>query len=220
VDIEIDPRHLPAGDIWKSYFASRLAWAEPSLSIRRGREWCGQETNREHIDSSEWVEIDDAVGRVNLFSLGLPFHRVASAQWLDTLLVVPGEERRRFQFAVGLDHLYSTHTALALLSACDPGVFASPQPLTTPRGWFVHIGAKNVLCTHIEPLTEPAPGIRLRLLETEGLETRTNVAAFRSLRNAWTSDFRGNRTDVLSVSEGNAEIDIGPHGWVQLEAEW
>jgi alpha-mannosidase len=220
LDIEIDPRHMPAGDIWKSYFASRLAWAEPSLSIRRGREWCGQETNREHIDSSEWVEIDDAVGRVNLFSLGLPFHRVASAQWLDTLLVVPGEERRRFQFAVGLDHHYSTHTALALLSACDPSVVASPQPLTTPRGWFVHIGAKNVLCTHVEPLTEPAPGIRLRLLETEGRETRTNVAAFRSFRNVWTSDFRGNRTDVLSVSDGNAEIDIGPHGWVQLEAEW
>jgi alpha-mannosidase len=220
VDVEIEPRHMPAGDIWKSYFASRLAWAEPSLSIRRGKQWCGQETNRGHIDSSEWIEIDDAVGRVNLFSLGLPFHRIASAQWLDTLLVVPDEERRQFQFAVGLDHHCSTHTALALLSACEPCVFASPQPLTTPRGWFVHIGAKNVLCTHIEPLTEPAPGIRLRLLETEGRETRTNVAAFRPFQNAWSSDFRDNRTDVLSVSEGNTEIDIGPHGWVQLEAEW
>ena len=126
VDVELDPQHLPAGDIWKSYFASRLAWSVESLSIRRGKNWSGLETTRECIDSSEWVEIDDGIGHVTCFALGLPFHRVAGPQWLDTLLLVAGEERRRFQFAIGIDQSYPTHAALSLLSACDPYICASP----------------------------------------------------------------------------------------------
>jgi alpha-mannosidase len=51
VDVELEPQHLPAGDIWKSYFASRIAWAEPSLCVRRGGQWSGRETNRECIES-------------------------------------------------------------------------------------------------------------------------------------------------------------------------
>lgn len=219
VDVELDPQHLPAGDIWKSYFASRLAWSVESLSIRRGKNWSGLETTRECIDSSEWIEIDDGLGHVTCFALGLPFHRVAGPQWLDTLLLVAGEERRRFQFAIGIDGSYPTHAAVALLSACDPYVCASPVALSSPRGWFVHVGAKNILCTHIEPLAS-AGGIRVRLLETEGRDTQTTVAAFRPLKAAWTSDFRGNRTDVLSLSDGRGQIDVGPYGWVQIDVEW
>jgi alpha-mannosidase len=220
VDVELDPQQLPAGDIWKSYFASRLAWSVESLSIRRGKNWSWLETTRECIDSSEWVDIDDGIGHVTCFALGLPFHRVAGPQWLDTLLLVAGEERRRFQFAIGLDQLYQAHAAVAFLSACEPYVCASASQLSSPRGWFVHVGAKNILCTHIEPLAEPASGIRVRLLETEGLDTQTTLAAFRPFTAAWMSDFRGNRTDVLSLADGRAHIDIGPNGWVQIEAEW
>jgi alpha-mannosidase len=221
VDVEVETRHSPAGDIWKSYFASRLAWAEPLLSVRRGQQWTGAETGRERIESAEWIEVDDGIGRVTCFALGLPFHRIAGPQWLDTLLVVSGEERRRFQFAIGLDQYHPTHAALGLLAACQPYVCTSAAPLKSPRGWFLHFGAPNVLCTHIEPLSvEAGGGIRLRLLETEGRETKTSMKAFRPFQSAWLSDFRGNRTDVLSVSDGAAEIDIGPHGWVQIEAEW
>lgn len=220
VEIDLEPQHMPAGDIWKSYFASRMAWSEESLAIRRGKQWAARDTSREQIDSSEWVEIDDGIGRVTCFALGLPFHRVASPQWLDTLLVVAGEQRRRFQLAIGIDQPNPAHAALALLSACDPYLCAVPTPPSVSRGWFVHIGAKNVLGTHIEPLGSPAAGIRLRLLETEGKETRTTATAFRPFRSAWRTDFRGHRTDVLSVSEGNAEFDLPAYGFLQIEAEW
>ena len=220
VDVEFDPEHLPAGDIWKSYFASRLAWSVESLSIRRGKNWSALETTRECIDSSEWIEIDDGLGHVTCFALGLPFHRVAGPQWLDTLLLVSGEARRRFQFAIGIDQSSPTHTALTVLSACDPYICASLAPLSSPKGWFLHVGAKNVLCTHVEPLTDPAGGIRVRLLETEGRDTQTVLAAFRPFTAGWISDFRGNRTDILSLADGRAEIDIGPYGWVQIEVEW
>ena len=221
VDVELDPQHLPAGDIWKSYFASRLAWSVESLSIRRGKNWSGLETTRECIDSSEWIEIDDGLGHVTCFALGLPFHRVAGPQWLDTLLLVAGEERRRFQFAIGIDQIVSNARGRGFAQLPAIRTFVRrPAALSSPRGWFLHVGAKNVLCTHIEPLAEPASGIRVRLLETEGRDTQTTLAAFRPFQAAWISDFRGNRTDVLSLADGRAEIDIGPHGWVQIEAEW
>ena len=220
VDIELDPAHLPAGDIWKCYLASRLAWSEEAIAFRCGKQWSGRETTRECIESSEWIEIDDAIGRINLFSMGLPFHRVAGAQWLDTLLLVAGEEARRFQFALGVDQVFPTHAAVALTTACDPYACASASLPSTPRGWFVHVGAKNVLCTNIEPLAAPTSGMRLRLLETEGRETQTSIAAFRPFRAAWIGDFLGNRGDVLSLSDGRAEIAIGAYGWVQVEAEW
>ena len=220
VDVELDPKHIPAGDVWKSYFASRLAWSAEAISIRRGKNWSGLETQRECLDSSEWIEIDDGLGHINCFALGLPFHRVAGTQWLDTLLFAAGEERRRFQFAIGIDQSYPTHAALALVSACDPYICASRAALPSPTGWFLHVGARNVLCTHVEPLAAPLHGVRVRLLETEGRDTQTSLSSFYAFQSAWISDFRGNRTEVLSLTNGRPQFDISPHAWVQIEAEW
>lgn len=220
VSIDLEPQRLPEGDIWKSYFASRLAWVDDALAIRRGDRWVGRETTRERIESPEWVEIDDAIGRVTCFARGLPFHRRAAPMWLDTLLLVAGEERRRFQFAVGLDDTYPTHAALGLLTAGKPYIAEMPAQPSSPRGWFLHVAAKNTLLTHIEALLPPVKGIRVRLLETEGRETRTSLAAFRPFQAARIADFRGNLIEVLSVVDGRVEIDIGPHRFLQIEAEW
>lgn len=220
VDIELEPERLPDGNVWKSYFASRLAWAEAAVGFRRGHHWSGRETTRECIESCEWIEVDDAIGSVTCLALGLPFHRVAAPARLDSLLLVAGEERRRFQFAISLDRHHPTHAALAGMSASDPYVCASRTSPSSPNGWFLHVGAKNILTTFVEPLQAPGGGIRVRLLETEGQQAQTSVAAYRPFQSAWITDFRGNRTDVLSVTEGRAQIDIGPYGWVQLEAEW
>jgi alpha-mannosidase len=219
VDVELEPQQIPAGDLWKSYLASRLAWSEEAISFRCGRQWSGRETTRECIVSPEWIEIDDGIGRVTLMGMGLAFHRVAGPQWLDSLLVAAGEEARRFQFAIAIDQPYPTHAALAV-SSSGPIVCASPKPMSTARGWFLHFGAKNIMCTNMETIEPPTSVLRLRLLETEGRETRTVVQAFRPFRSAWACDFRGNRLDILSVSEGRAEVDVGAYGWVQIEAEW
>ena len=104
VDVELDVARLPDGDVWDSYFASRLAWSGDALSVRRGVEWISRPTGQSQIESPEWVQVSDGDGTVTCFGLGLPFHRLASPSWLDTLLVVTGEERRRFQFALGIDY--------------------------------------------------------------------------------------------------------------------
>jgi alpha-mannosidase len=220
VDVQLDPARLPDGDAWCSYFASRIAWSDDALALRRGVQWTAREIARERIESPEWVEINDGIGTVTCFALGLPYHRQAGPTWLDTLLVVAGEKRRRFQFALGIDVQYPTQTALGLVTASRPLTFELPSPLKFPSGWFLHIGAKNVLITHVEPLTAPRTGIRLRLLETMGRETRTTLAAFRPFHDAQTTDFRGQPTGVLSITGGRAEFEIGADRWIQIEAEW
>ena len=182
--------------------------------------------------------------------LGLPYHRRSSPNWLDTLLFVAGEERRRFQFALALDETYPLRAALGLLTAGQSPIVALPTEPSSSRGWFVHVGARNIVATHIGSLVEggtvgglseadiglrlkavsasetpPTPsvvrsGVRIRLLETEGRDTHTTLDGYRPFRAARTTDFRGNPTGVLSMIDGRVEFDIGAHRWMQIEAEW
>jgi alpha-mannosidase len=220
VDLELDPIKLPEGDIWRSYFASRLAWTDDAIAVRRGGNWTSYETGRGRIESPEWVEIHDGGGTVTCFAFGLPYHRRASPTWLDTLLVVAREERRQFQFALALDESYPLRTALGLLTAGQTSIISLPTEPTNSRGWFLHVGAKNIVATHIDRLAGPLPGIRVRLLETEGRDTRTSLTAYRSFAAARATDFRGNARGVLSMVDGRVEFDIAAHQWIQIEAEW
>jgi alpha-mannosidase len=236
VDVQLEPQQLPEGDLWRSYYASRLAFTDEAIGVRRGAHWLAFDTAREWIESPEWVEINDGTGTVACLSLGLPYHRRATANWLDTLLLSAGEDARQFQFAIALDHTYLTQLALALLTAGPAPLAALPAQPGSSRGWFLHVAAKNIVVTHIEPIasssheasshdsTASAPparnGLRIRLLETEGRAARTQLSAFRAFSSARTTDLRGNSTGVLSTTDGNVDFDIGAHRWIQIEAEW
>jgi hypothetical protein len=166
------------------------------------------------------VEIEDGPGRITCFGLGLPYHRLAHSTWLDTLLTVGDDTHSRHQFAIGLDCQYPSQQALALLTGDLSTATTLPVPPDPPHGWFFHLGAKNVIVTHLEPMGGEQPGVRLRLLETEGRGVQTNLTAFRSFRAARTTDFLGLTTGLLSVVDGAVRLDIGPHRWIQIEAEW
>jgi alpha-mannosidase len=220
VDVQLDPQQLPGGEAWSSYYASRIAWAHDAVALRRGSQWTARETLHQRIESPEWVEIAEGIGTVTCFAMGLAFHRQVGPTWLDTILLPPGEQRRRFQLALGVDEAHPTQTALGLATSGYPFIIELSARPDTTTGWFLHVGAKNLLVTHVEPLSAPQSGIGMRLLETAGRDTHTTIAAFRPLREARTTDFRGRPTGVLSVAEGRAEFNIGPHRWIQIEAEW
>ncbi|HJQ81642.1 MAG TPA: hypothetical protein VJ828_16890, partial [Lacipirellulaceae bacterium] len=220
VDIELDCMKLPTGERWNSYFASRLAWSDEAVTFRRGVQWTAREIIRQRIESPEWVEMSSGEQNIVCFAAGLPYHRRAAPTWLDTLLVTAGEARRQFQFALALDWAYPTQAALALATAGRPASAMLPGPLPATRGWFLHVSARNLLLTHCEPLGGEQGGIRCRLLETEGRHAEATLSAFRPFRSARTTDFRGNAKSVLSVVDSNVILDIAPHRWIQIEAEW
>jgi alpha-mannosidase len=220
VDVTLDLERPPDGAPRNSYFASRLVWRGDALGVRRGIDWTGRTTSREWIESPEWVEIDDGVGRITCFALGLPLHRLASSTRLDTLLAVAGRARQRFQLAIGLDCPYATQSALALLTSGQPAIVKALVGPSPPRGWFLHATARNVVVTHIAPLIAPRSGLAIRLLETEGRDAQVALAAFRPIRAAQFSDFRGQPSELISVDGGAAHFDIGSHHWVQVQVEF
>jgi alpha-mannosidase len=220
VDVSLEPQRLPDGDLWRSYYASRLACADDAITVRRGGHWMAHETGRERIETPEWVEITDTTGQITCLAFGLPYHRRASPSWLDTLFVVAGEERRQFQFALAVDEAYPCRAALGLATSGQAPLMTLPNDPPASRGWFLHIGARNVVATHLERLAGPPEKLRLRVLETEGRATTTTLTAFGDFTAAQITDFRGNSTAVLSVNDGHVEFDLEPHGWIQIEAEW
>jgi alpha-mannosidase len=220
VDVSLEPHRRPDGDLWRSYYASRLACADDAITVRRGGHWMGYETGRERIESPEWVEITDTTGPITCLAFGLPYHRRASPSWLDTLLVVAGEEGRQFKFALAVDETYPLHAALGLATSSQAPLMTLPTEPPASRGWFLHIGARNVVATHLERMAGTPERLRVRVLETEGRATTTTLTAFRAFTAAQITDFRGNSTAVLSVSNGRIEFDVEPHAWIQIEAEW
>jgi hypothetical protein len=220
VDVELEPERLPEGEVWSSYYASRLAWLDEAATLRYGSQWLAIETSRDRIESPEWVEIAGLSGNIVCFGLGLSFHRRIGPSWLDTLLCVPGESSRRFQFAIGLGCSYPTQTELAILTASASAPATFPFMLAQPRGWFLHLGARNLIMTHLDPLGGERTGIRCRILETEGRGVESTLTAYRPFHSAQTTDFRGEAREVLSVIDGAVHFDIAPHRWIQLEAEW
>jgi hypothetical protein len=219
VCVEFDECAAPEGGVWESYIASRLAWRDEPLGLRRGVDWVGRATNSARIESPDWIEISDEAGQISCFALGLPFHCRSGPNWLDTLLVSSGETCRSFQLAIGLDCRYPTQTALSLLTAGKASSTNLQSASPAPRGWFLHASAGNVVVTHVEALAG-AVGIRARLLETEGRGCGVSLAAFRPFRAAWRADLCGQRLDALPVVDGAVQMDLGPHRWWQLEAEW
>jgi alpha-mannosidase len=220
IDIRLECLQSPVGDRWSSYIASRLAWSDESVSFRRGVQWTARETTSQRIESPEWVEASSGAENVVCLGMGVPFHRRAAPTWLDTLLVTSGEDRRQFQLALALDCAYPTQLALALATAGRPAFAKLPGPLAEPRGWFLHVSAKNVVLTRCEPPSGERAGIRLRILETEGRSAVATITAYRPFRTARMTDFRANAKAVLSIDDGQVSVEIGPHRWVQLEAEW
>jgi alpha-mannosidase len=219
VDIQLDPVRLPEGDGWNCYFASRLAWSDEGAALRRGVGWLARETSGERIVSPEWVEIVGGEDNIVCLVLGLPFHRLASPTWLDTLLITPGSDQRQFQFALALDCAYPMQTALGIHTAANAPLATISAENVNQRGWFLHVGAKNLVMTHLSALGGER-GIRCRLLETEGRSVATSLTAFRNFKSARRTDFLGNIVEVLSVVGGEVQFDISPHQWIQLEAEW
>jgi hypothetical protein len=63
-------------------------------------------------------------------------------------------------------------------------------------------------------------GYRTRLLETEGRSARVGLRSFRSVAQARKTDFLGEVIYDLPVEGDKVTVELSPHQWVQVEAEF
>jgi alpha-mannosidase len=231
VEVELDPTEELRGDPWNSYYAARFAWPEETADLWRGVGLARQKTDAARIEAPEFIEIDNGSGTIALLTGGLPYHRRSQDRMLDSLLVVRGETERRFSFGIGVDLPNAAAAALEFLTPAST-LFDTGAPPTSGSGWFFHIGGKNVVATHWQPLADerssettldaprPVRGFRARLLETTGQAGRVALRAFRNVAAARQVDFLGQTLVVLPVEGDRILLDFAAFEWIEVEAEW
>lgn len=226
IEIELSDVQVAEGDPWNNYFCCRFAW-DDSAAVLTGAHLDGAHlVGNERFESMEFLEVATAQERMTIVTHGLPFHRKSGPRMVDTLLVVSGEPRRRFQFTVVLDHPYPLEAARDMTGPVYVVPTAGP-PRSGASGWLFHLDVRNVqiqrivgLCARpleTEPPGSTMPGFALRLLETEGRSRNIMLRCFRAPVSACKRNLRGEILRELAL-EGDAVL-IEMHAYEIAEVE-
>ena len=232
IEIEFDQLEEPRADPWNSYYAARFAWPDQTAELWRGVSLSRHKTTAVRIEAPEFIDVDNGSGVISLLTGGLPYHRRSQDRMLDSLLVVRGETARCFSLGIGVDLPQAAAAALEFVTPETSWFDAGPPPASS-SGWFFHLGAKNVLATHWQALTDAGPdkppvgestvpvrGFRTRLLETAGQSGRVMLRAFRNVARARQVDFFGQTLLELPVDNDKITLDFAAHEWIEVEAFW
>lgn len=235
IDIELDQVKVPEGEPWTNYFGVRWAWLDTTAVLTRSVLGAAQPIGHERFESPHYLEIADDDSRTTILMHGLPFHRKTGRRMCDSLLIVEGETRRRFQFSVAFENPYPLQAAW---DAMVPAVVI-PTELGPPRGgtsgWFFHVDSPDVQVTRLTDLmdeprgdapawdrsdaTEPAAGqgFAVRLQETEGRHQSLAFRCFQTPLSVRQRDFIG-RTSAQPKIEGDAvRLTLSPFEITDLE---
>jgi alpha-mannosidase len=226
IDIELGDVKTIDGDPWNNYFASRFAWSDITSAVTRSVFHTAQGFGGERFETSDYIEAASEAERLTIIPHGLPFHRKTGPRMVDSLLIVAGETRRRFQFTIAVDAAFPLEAAW---NATTP-VAVIPTETGPPRagasGWFFHLDSRNVQLTRIldlanppqeslatgdgDTLTLPAgPGFAVRLLETEGHAKRIRLRTYRPPIYARKRNFLGQTQCELTLEQDTILIDMG-----------
>ncbi len=216
VEIEIETQDdlLLEDDPWNSYYGSRFAFGDESAILTAGRHFQSIETSARRIEAPLFVQIDTAKNNTYVLTGGVPYHRRATANQLDTILVTSGETNRKFRLGVGVDLPSPTHNAVDWMSSGTPPMLLDGE-VKNDSGWLFHISAKNVLATSWEPLPEQN-GLHVRLVETEGKQTRFRVHTFKPWKQMNRVTIDGTSLGEIPIKDGSADVTLSGFEVVEL----
>lgn len=220
IDLTLDPVTMPKADPWNSYYALRWAWSDELLDLYRDVHETRHRTDAKRLESPRFVEIASEAERTTLLVNGLPYHQRTGYRMLDTLLITRGETARRFRVGVGVD-LPNPAIAARQFAALAPQI-VSPATPASASGWLLHVDARQVLVTTLEPLHAKGRvvGLSCRLLETGGLAGPVRINTVRPLISAQRRLWNGEPLGELTISEGKAEISLAAYDWTEVTVRW
>ncbi len=219
--IKLDPIEELGPNPWTSYYCCRFAWADESASLWRTVNLTRHQATRKKIETSHYLEIENADTSTTILTGGLPFHRKRGFRSLDSLLVVRGETRREFELGIGMDLSHPILEAVSLLAPPPTVVQTNARPKLA-SSWLFHIDAKNLLATYWAPIWEEGRtvGVRVRMIETSGRVARAKFSGFRPFGRARIVDFRGQPLADCEVRDGVVHLEAASGEWLELEARW
>ena len=222
IDIELDIREEPRADPRNSYYACRFAWADPGAELSRNVGFSRQACSTRHFEAPMFVELDMPQTRTAILTGGIAYHRRAGSRMLDSLLVVRGETRRRFQLGIGLDLDQPLQSALGMLAPPAVSALTNGPPAASASSWLFHLDCKNVVVTHWEPQVDASrvTGFRVRLHEIAGRPAELALSSFRSVQSARRVDWQGETLDDAEVNGEKIRLRLAPHEWTEVVADW
>ncbi|MBI1345727.1 hypothetical protein GC163_05500 [bacterium] len=223
IDVSLTAVVVPDGDPWNNYFCLRFAWESSSAAVTRCLVDEASEVSNDRFETTEYIEIADETERLTIIPYGLPFHRKTGPRMLDALLIVHGETRRDFHFAVAMDQTYPLEAAReATLPALIVPTESGP-PRGASTGWLLHIDTRGMELLELHDLgetdsaTTSPVGYVLRVLETEGRGRTARIRLFRSPIAAIKRALSGTTEYPLPL-EGDAVIcEFKPYELAEIE---
>jgi alpha-mannosidase len=219
--IELRPVVKAQGYPWEDFYAARFGWRDESATLLRGTFGAATPTSHTRPETPDFLSVSNG-GRTNtvLFPGGLPFHQRHGSRMLDVLLVCHGETESVFDLGIGLDREQPAQTALGLTSPVAVVPCSQGPPHVGAAGWLFHLDAPNVLLTSLRPLTDGAPGVVARLLESAGHGGPAGLRCVRNPVRAFVQDVSGNALTDLAVEGDSVQVDVGANDLVQVRIEF
>lgn len=217
IEVHIEPVGAITGDPWENYIGCRWAWPDEKAWVIPANGFSMQPSRVAQLEAPQLLEIRERHLMTDILPHGLPFHHRISERMADTLFVVEGEERRDFKLTVALD---LAHPWTAVYDGLWPVVVAPVEqgpPKAGTTGWFAHLNTPNVLCSRMVPIEDNSPGVQMRLVETSGKSTQSQLRFCRTPEMARLVNCKGQLIFDLHVEQEAVPIDFSPHELLQTE---
>lgn len=217
--LDLEPAEALSGAPLENYIAMRWAWPDEKtdLSIASGT-WV-EGTQLPELETPSRIELRERRLSTTILPHGLPIHRRLSPRMADTLLLAPGERRRQFHFTLAMD---LAHPWMAVYDKLWPIVVRKTEtgpPTLGATGWIASLGVGNVLCTRLEPLEDPEPGVAFHLTETSGRSTHLDLKLCRAAQSARLVNAKRELIYDLYASDTGAPVDLSPHEFLRVEVK-
>ena len=230
LDIELTLDEPLAGNPLENYAACRFAWNEnDSVDLFRSIHTQSVASERNVMMAEHFVElaIDDMrrgsqPQRLQIYSLGLPWHVRSHSHMLDTLLLAPGMASGRFQLAIGVGRERPWDDALRLMAGPEDvdadGALASLAhaalaPLAIEGSARLTAGAAIME-------GERLVGLRCGLLESAGRRQQARVTLPQRPVAAWRCSADGKRGSSLTTEDDCVLISLASYEWAFLEVRF
>jgi hypothetical protein len=221
--IEIEPKLVPNGYPWHSYFGSRFAWRDDRAAVMRGVNGSSNQTTHTRPVSPDYLDIHLGKLSTLIFPGGLPFHQRHGTRMIDVILIPEREACRVFDIGLALDRDNPMQTAMGFVSPIAVVPTSKGPPHIGPSGWLFHVDAPNLLMTHLRPVdgaSAEARSIEAHFLETTGFG---GTAEFRCVRNPTSAavlDGEGTPAISLPLAADAIRVDFSANDLLNVRVDF
>ncbi len=216
----------PVGNPWMTYFAVRMAWDNEAASIVRSCLGQAAGFRMERFEAPDYVEISDHDSRLLILPHGRPYHRRSGRRMLDSLLIVEGEDARKFDLTLEFDQPYPMRAATEILSPPLIKSTTGKIPAAAASAWIVGLSAKNIVAARTRVVANSsddpasvtsATSVIMLLQETEGRSASCLVKTARPPKSARIRLAAGETVLELPVTANGVAVEFSRFQLKQVE---